>query len=115
MSGRRPRRSGRRLRLLVAALGALVGVLLTGATGAFGHWLATSTDNPSIAIADTLPTGATPSATTTPNPNSTTVSITFAAASTYPGDVAIPAGQLHASCVTRQWELPCRSQRPAPA
>ncbi len=94
MKRRRPQDGpGPRVRLLLAALGAVVGVLLTGATGAFGYWLATSTGNPSLATADTLPTGSTPTAATTPNPNSTTVSITFAAASTSPGNVAIPAGQ----------------------
>ena len=71
----------------------MVGVLLTGATGAFGYWLATSADNASLASADSLPTGATPSAATTPSPNSTTVAVTFPAASTSPGNVAIPAGQ----------------------
>ena len=49
MSGRRPHRPGRRVRLLLAVIGAVVGVLLTGATGAFGYWLATSADNPSLA------------------------------------------------------------------
>ena len=93
MIGRRPRRPGRGLRLLLAALGAVVGVLLTAATGAFGYWLATSTDNPSLASADSMPTGATPSAATTPSANSTTVAVTFAAASTSPGNVAIPAGK----------------------
>ena len=92
MSGRRPHGPRRGLRLLLAAFGAVVGVLLTGATGAFGYWLAVSAGNPSAAAADALPIGATPSAATTPSANSTTVAITFAAASTSLGNVAIPAG-----------------------
>ena len=98
MSGGPPHVTGRRVRLLLAVIGAVVGGLLTGATGAFGYWLAMSDDNPSLATADTLPKGATP-ALATPgaldplSPNSKTVYVTFAAASTSPGNVAIPAGQ----------------------
>jgi hypothetical protein len=92
MSGRRPHGPRPGLRLLLAAFGAVVGVLLTGATGAFGYWLAVSAGNPSAAAADALPIGAPPSAATTPSANSTTVAITFAAASTSLGNVAIPAG-----------------------
>lgn len=86
-----PLRRGR-VRLMLAILGAVAGVMLTTATGAFGFWLATSTENPSAAIADTLPAGSTPTAVSTvPTPNSTTVSFTLPPVSRSNGQVAIPA------------------------
>src|SRR5947209_3923091 len=70
------------------------GILILSAVAAFAYITFTDSSNAHAAkaLADLLPTGNTPtSAATTLNPNSNTVSVAFAQASTTTGHVAIPA------------------------
>ena len=83
------RTASRGARVLVVALLATVGLGILGAGVAFGYWL-TSSSNTAQALADTLPQGATPNQpVTTPNPNSSTVQITFSQENTTTGNVPI--------------------------
>ena len=75
---------------LFAVLGATVCLGIAGTGIAFGYWNSTDSSNPAHALANTLPQGATPSATVTPA-NSNTVVITFAEVATASGAVEIPA------------------------
>ncbi len=90
-----PRRVTRRRRLVAAVLGGVFAACLLGAGAAFAYWTFTDSSNghTAQAVADVLPQGATPGTpTTTPNPNSSTVSVSFVQASTTAG-VPIPASQ----------------------
>ena len=82
---------GRAPRVL-AILGAVLGALLVGGSGAFGYWLSTSGAIPSGAAAATMPTGLPPTASTTPSANSTTVTLTFVPAAIPGTSTTIPAG-----------------------
>jgi hypothetical protein len=77
-------------RVLIGALGFIGAAGLFGAGAAFAYWTTGATTNPAIAVADSLPTGATPTATTTA-PNASTVDVTFDQGNTTINDVAIPA------------------------
>jgi hypothetical protein len=71
-------------------LGATVCLGVAGTGIAFGYWNSTDSSNPAHALANSLPQGATPSASVTPA-NSNTVVITFAEVATTSGAVEIPA------------------------
>ena len=85
-----PRTASRRSRVIFAVLGATLCLGIAGTGIAFGYWSSTDSSNPAHALANTLPQGATPSATVTPA-NSNTVVITFAEVATASGAVEIPA------------------------
>ncbi len=82
----RDRKLGRRARIAVFA-----GIIVVAAAApAFAYWVvsvAYANGNYSLAQADTLPAGATPTAATTPAANSNTVGLTFnTSATTTSGD-----------------------------
>ena len=86
------RTASRRAKVLLAVLGAIFGLGILGAGVAFGYWITANSSNLPVALADSLPQGATPSTpTTTPNLNSNTVTVSFSRVSTTTGNVAIPA------------------------
>jgi hypothetical protein len=79
-------------RLLTLALLMTLGMLVAAAGVAVAYFVTTDSSNPAQALADTLPSGATPGTPTpTPSANSSAVSVTFAQASTVTGHAAIPA------------------------
>ncbi len=80
---------GRRFSVAVVAI---VAFLAIAGGIAVAYFVTTDSSNPAQALADTLPTGATPGTPApTPNPNSSAVRVTFAQSSTVTGHTAIPA------------------------
>ena len=79
-----------RSRALFAVLGATVCLGIAGTGVAFGYWNSTDSTNPAHAVANSLPQGATPSASLSSTIYDT-VTITFAEVSTTAGGVEIPA------------------------
>ncbi len=78
-----------RTRVLVAVVGASLGLGITGMGTAFGYFVTTDPSNPAQAVANSLPQGATPSASLSAT-SYDTVTISFAQASTTTGGVEIP-------------------------
>jgi len=85
VSGNAPRHT----RKVAAGVGLVVGLVALAAGMAFGYWASTDSSNPAAAVADSLPTGATPGTPTTNGANGSTVSLSFSQASTTTGDVAL--------------------------
>jgi Bacterial Ig-like domain len=82
------RKFGRRAR--IAAFAGII--VVAAAAPAFAYWVvsvAYANGNFSLAQADTLPAGATPTAATTPNANSNTVGLTFDTSATTTSGVAV--------------------------
>jgi hypothetical protein len=86
----RTRTASWRTRVLVAVVGACLGLGITGIGAAFGYWVTTDPLNPAQAVATSLPQGATPTASVS-STSYDTVIITFAEANTTTDDVEIPA------------------------
>jgi hypothetical protein len=82
--------SARRVRVLLAVLGATLGLGILGAGVAFGYFVTTDPLNPAQAVATSLPQGATPTASVS-STSYDTVTISFAQANTTTDDVEIPA------------------------
>ena len=85
-----PRNASWRSRALFVVLGATVCLGIAGTGVAFGYWNSTDSSNPAQAVANSLPQGATPSASLSSTIYDT-VTITFAEVSTTSGGVEIPA------------------------
>ena len=79
-----------RTRVLVAVVGACLGLGITGMGAAFGYWVTTDPLYPAQAVANSLAQGATPSASVS-STSYDTVTITFAEVDTTTGGVEIPA------------------------
>ncbi len=79
-----------RTRVLVAVIGACLGLGITGMGAAFGYWATTDPLNPAQAVATSLPEGATPYASLS-STSYDTVTVTFAQVATAAGGVEIPA------------------------
>ncbi len=110
--------ASRRARILVLIIGVTVGLGFLGAGVALGYFLTTAS-NPAQALADTLPTGATPSATVIPT-NTPPVTITFATTATkagtqvtsysatrYNANTGASAGPISGSCSTVSTTVTC--------
>ncbi len=85
------RTTTRRARVLMATIGAIVALLLFGAGAAFAYWSYTDSSNAydTLAVADSIPQGATPGTPTTNAPNGNTVSLSFSQVSTASGQLKI--------------------------
>jgi hypothetical protein len=79
-----------RTRVLVAVVGACLGLGITGMGAAFGYFATTDPLNPAQAVATSLPQGTTPSASLS-STGYDTVTITFTEVNTATGGVEIPA------------------------
>ncbi len=66
-----------------------MGLIALGAGLAFAYWVTTDSSNPAAAVADSLPTGATPGTPTTNGANGSTVSLSFSEVSTTTGHMAL--------------------------
>jgi hypothetical protein len=82
--------SSRRARVLLAVLGATLGLGITGMGAAFGYFATTDPLNPAQAVANSLPQGTTPYASLS-STGYDTVTITFTEVNTTTGGVEIPA------------------------
>jgi hypothetical protein len=86
----RTRTTSWRTRVVVAVVGACLGLGITGMGAAFGYWVTTDPLNPAQAVANSLPEGATPYASVS-STSYDTVTISFAEVATTTGGVEIPA------------------------
>jgi hypothetical protein len=82
--------ASRRAKVLLAVLGATIGLGIAGTGVAFGYWVTTDPLYPAQAVANSLAQGATPSASVS-STSYDTVTITFAEVDTATGGVEIPA------------------------
>jgi hypothetical protein len=82
--------SSRRTRVLLAVVGATLGLGILGAGVAFGYFATTDPSNPAQAVANSLPQGTTPSVSIS-STSYDTVTITFTEVNTTAGGVEIPA------------------------